>query len=97
MKRPDIKIRAIAPANVFYPKHDGRFRAHIRKCLREFPDACEGSITFDDIEYWFVYVVKNGVVDVIMMPRDFAEQRLNEGGLTTHESFNPLPGSEHKH
>jgi hypothetical protein len=96
--KPDIKISisAFADVDVYFPKYEAKLRARIRRCLREFPDCAEGSIVLGGVEYWFVYVVRDGATDVKVAPRDLAEALLNEAGLTTHEPFNPLPGSEHK-
>jgi len=80
-----------------FPKFRAKLEARLRRCLPEFPDYCEGSLHFRGVEYFFTYVVKDDVVDVVVMPRDKAEAVLNELGLSTHEEFNPLPGSEHKH
>jgi hypothetical protein len=91
-----ISIEAFAEADVHFLKYKAKLRARIRRCLKEFPDKCEGSIMLDGVEYWFVYVVEDGVAGVKMAPRYLAEAILSEQGLTTHEPFNPLSELERK-
>jgi hypothetical protein len=40
-----------------------KVEAHIRKCLKKFPDICEGVITLNGFEHWFIYVVREDCVD----------------------------------
>ena len=60
-------------------------------------DACDGRIRLADNDYWFSYSVHDpDTIEMNIVPRDYAEAVLNEHGLSTHEQFNPLPGSKHK-
>jgi len=83
------------------PKRNRRVRAeveaHIVECLKEFPDVCEGVLMLNGFEHFFTYVVREDCIKATLLPRDFAEDMLNKVGLSTHEPWSPLPGSEVKH
>jgi hypothetical protein len=91
-----IKITLEGYSNVNLSRRDlqRRINRHITRCLKEFPEACEGKIFLDGVEHFFVYVVRDGVVELKIAPRELAETILNEFGLSTHEPFNPLPESK---
>ena len=79
------------------PHMRAHIQAHVIECLKEFPAAGEGVINLDDIVHFFTYEVHGDTIEMYIQPRDAAEVLLNEHGLSTHEAWSPLPGSERKH
>ena len=51
-----MRIRYSVPAD-FPPALDEEIRAHVHRCLPEFPDGCHGAVTFDGRDYYFSYEV----------------------------------------
>ena len=70
-------------------------RSHIARCLRDYPTGGEGVITLAGVEYCFIYVVQNDVVDTVIGPPDYIEQVFNEGEQNMHEAQSPLPRKDH--
>jgi hypothetical protein len=70
-------------------------RSHIARCLRDYPHGGEGVITLTGVEYCFVYVVHDDVVDAVIGPPDYIEQVANERRQTAHEAQSALPHKEH--
>jgi hypothetical protein len=52
-------------------------------------------ITLAGVEYCFMYVVQNDVVDTVIGPPDYIEQVFNEGRQNTQEARSPLPRNDH--
>jgi hypothetical protein len=92
-----LSLNYSSSVNPNRPEIQAAINARVRQCLKQFPTCAEGSIWLDGIEHWFVYVVRDGVVDMHLVVREVAEQALNALGMSTHEPFNPLPGSERPH
>jgi hypothetical protein len=61
-------------------------RSHIARCLRDYPNGGEGVITLAGVEYCFMYVVQNDVVDTVIGPPDYIEQVFNERRHNTYEA-----------
>jgi hypothetical protein len=51
--------------------------------------------TLAGVEYCFMYVVQNDVVDTVIGPPDYIEQVFNEGRQNTQEARSPLPRNDH--
>jgi hypothetical protein len=89
-----ISITACTHVDLDRPDLRRQIERRIIRCLKEFPEACEGRIDLDGVEHFFVYVVRNGVADLQIAPRELAETILNNFGFSTHEPFNPPPESK---
>ena len=94
---PRISLDAFTNIDLGDPHIQKKLMGRIRGCLMEFPDFAEGVIELGGVVHWFVYKVTDDVAHVSLLPRDCAEEILNDQGLSTHEEWSPLPGSEHKH
>jgi hypothetical protein len=70
-------------------------RNHIARCLRDYPGSCDGVITLDGVEYYFMYVVHDDVVDTVIGPPDYIEQVLKERRQSTHDAASRPPRKEH--
>ena len=77
------------------PAMQVEIRNHIARCLRDYPNGGEGVITLAGVEYCFMYVVQNDVVDTVMGPPDYIEQVFNEGRQDMQEGQSPLPRKDH--
>ena len=77
------------------PAMQVEIRNHIARCLRDYPDGCEGVITLDGVEHCFMYVVHDDVVDTVIGPPDYIEQVLKERRQSTHDAASPPPRKEH--
>ena len=53
-------------------------------------------ITLAEVEYCFVYVVEDDVVDTVIGPPDYIEQVFNEGRQDMQEGQTPLPRKDHE-
>jgi hypothetical protein len=92
-----LNLTAMLPFDPRQPAMIAQIRRLVVRCLRDFPDICEGSIKLAGKDCWFSYVVRDpDTIDMNLVLRDYAESILNEHGLSTHEPFNPLPESWHK-
>ena len=86
--REKIMMRVIVgttPVNAFSKRVRRKIWRYVLDCIKEFPDCAEGTITLDGVEHFFTYVVDGFIADVSVMPRDLAEQTLNQGGLSTYD------------
>jgi hypothetical protein len=88
---------AASNVDIAQPRRLERLRKLLRKSIDKFPDVCEGVITFGGVEHFFICAVQGNVAKVCVVPRDVAEVILNDKGLSTHEPWSPLPGSDVKH
>jgi hypothetical protein len=79
------------PSNVDLrqPQHVSHLRSLVLETIKKHPDVAEGVIVFDDVEHFFTYAVKGDMVEVMVLPRELAEEVLNEHDLTTYELFPP--------
>jgi hypothetical protein len=92
-----LQLRYHSDIDLSQPAMQVEIRSHIARCLRDYPQGGEGVITLAGVEYCFMYVVQDDVVDTVIGPPDYVEQVLNERRRNTHEASPPLPGSEDKH
>ena len=53
-------------------------------------------ITLAEVEYCFVYVVEDDVVDTVIGPPDYIEQVFNEGRQDMQEGQTLLPRKDHE-
>ena len=91
-----LQLRYHSDIDLSQPAMQVEIRSHIAR-LRDYPQGGEGVITLAGVEYCFMYVVQDDVVDTVIGPPDYVEQVLNERRRNTHEATPPLPGSEDKH
>jgi hypothetical protein len=70
-------------------------RSHIARCLRDYPNSCEGVITLGGVEHCFMYVVQNDLVDTVIGPPDYIEHVFNEGRQVMQEGQSPRPHEDH--
>jgi hypothetical protein len=73
------------------PAMQVEIRNHVARCLRDYPHGCEGVITLAGVEYCFMYVVYDDVVDTVIGPPDYIEEVLNERRQNTDESQSSMP------
>ncbi len=62
---------------------------------QRYPTGGEGVITLSGVEYCFMYVVQNDVVDTVIGPPDYIEQVFNEGRQDTKEGKCVVPRKDH--
>src|SRR5262245_49513928 len=77
------------------PRMQVESRDHIARCLRDYVSRDERVSPFAEVVRWFMYVVRDDVVDTVIGPRDYIEQVANERRQTAHEARPPLPRKEH--
>jgi len=58
------------------------------------PTGTRGVITLAGVEYCFMYVVHDDVVDTVIGPPDYIERVVNERRQTVQEARSPPPGKE---
>jgi hypothetical protein len=90
-----LQLRCHSDIDLSQPGLQVEIRSHIARCLRDYPTGGEGVITLAGVEYCFIYVVQNDVVDTVIGPPDYIEQVFNEGGQDMHEAQSPLPPKDH--
>jgi hypothetical protein len=73
-----ISVTAISHVDLDRPGLRRQIEQHITRCLKEFPEDCEGQIDLDGDEHCFTYVVWNGVVELTILPRELVETISNE-------------------
>jgi hypothetical protein len=88
---PRLAINYVSHIDLARDDLVAEIRSRVADCLRDFPEICEGSIHLAGVEYFFTYKrAASDLIEVNLLPRDVAEEILNENGLTTDEPFNPL-------
>jgi hypothetical protein len=90
-----LQLRCHSDIDLSQPGMQVEIRSHIARCLRDYPNGGEGVITLARVEYCFMYVVQNDVVDTVIGPPDYIEQVFNEGRQDMHEAQSPLPPKDH--
>ena len=70
-------------------------RSHIARCLRDYPNGGEGVITLAGVDYRFMYVVQNDVVDTVIGTTRLHRAGLQRGTADTQEARSPLPRNDH--
>ena len=90
-----LQLRCHSDIDLSQPGLQVEIRGHIARCLRDYPTGGEGVITLAGVEYCFIYVVQNDVVDTVIGPPDYIEQVFNERGQDMHEAQSPLPPKDH--
>jgi hypothetical protein len=61
-----LQLRCHSDIDLSQPGMQVEIRSHIARCLRNYPNDGEGVITLAGVEYCFMYVVQNDVVDTVM-------------------------------
>ena len=89
-----LQLRCHSDIDLSQPGMQVEIRSHIARCLRDYPPG-EGVITLARVEYCFMYVVQNDVVDTVIGPPDYIEQVFYEGRQDMHEAQSPLPPKDH--
>ena len=90
-----LQLRCHSDIDLSQPGMQEEICSHIARCLRDYPNGGEGVITLARVEYCFMYVVQNDVVDTVIGPPDYIEQVFNDGGKDMHEAQSPLPPKDH--
>jgi hypothetical protein len=78
-----LELRYHSDIDLSQPAMQIEIRNHIARRLREFPHGGEGVITLAGVEYCFMYLVHDDVVDTVIGPPDYVEQVLNESRRDT--------------
>jgi hypothetical protein len=81
-----LQLRYRSDIDLSQPAMQVEIRNHIARCLRDYPNGCEGVITLAGVEHCFTYVVQDDVVDTVIGPPDYIEQVLNERRKNTQEA-----------
>jgi hypothetical protein len=89
-----LELRYRSDLDLSQPAMQVEIRNHIARCLRDYPHGGEGVITLVGVEYCFMYVVNDDVVDTVIGPPDYIEQVLNERRQNVPEARPPLPRKE---
>jgi hypothetical protein len=89
-----LELRYRSDIDLSQPAMQVEIRNHIARCLRDYPNGCEGVITLAGVEHCFMYVVNDDVVDTVIGPPDYIEQVLNERRQNTDEVRPPVPRQE---
>jgi hypothetical protein len=90
-----LQLRCHGDIDLSQPGMQVEIRSHIARCLRDYPNGGEGVITLAGVEYCFMYIVQNDVVDTVIGPPDYIEQVFNEGRQNTQEAQSPPPRQDH--
>jgi hypothetical protein len=88
-----LQLRCHSDIDLSQHGMQAEIRSHVARCLRDYPNGREGVITLAGVEYCFMYVVQNDVVDTVIGPPDYIEQVFNE--RNTQDARSPLPRKEH--
>jgi hypothetical protein len=75
----NLQLHCHCDIDLSQPGMQVKIRSHIARCLGDYPQSGEGVITLAGVEYGFMYVVQNDVVDMVIGPPDYIEPVLNEG------------------
>ena len=88
----NLQVNAQTYVDLTRPDLQEKIRSRIHDCLEDYPDFAEGIIFLDDVEHFFTYRVheREQFAEVIVLPRGWAEEVLNEHGLSTDEPWSPL-------
>ena len=81
-----LELRCHSDIDLNQPGMQVEIRSHIARCLRDYPNGCEGVITLAGVEHCFMYTVNDDVVDTVIGPPDYIEQVLNERRQNTQEA-----------
>ena len=90
-----LQLRCHGDIDLSQPGMQVEIRSHIARCLRDYPNGGEGVITLAGVEYCFMYVVQNDVVDTVIGPPDYIEQVFNERRQNMHEASPPISHTDH--
>jgi hypothetical protein len=90
-----LQLRCHSDIDLSLPGMQAEIRSHIARWLRDYPTRGEGVITLAGVEYCFMYVVQNDVVDTVIGPPDYIEQVFNEGRQDMQEGQSVLPRKDH--
>ena len=88
-----LQLRCHSDIDLSHPGMQVEIRSHIARCLRDYPQSCEGVITLAGVEHCFAYTVHDDLVDTVIGPPDYIEQVLNKRRQNTDER-SPLPRKE---
>jgi len=90
-----LQLHCHSDIDLSQPGMQAGIRSHIARCLRDYPNGGEGVITLAGVEYCFMYVVQNDVVDTVIGPPDYIEQVFNERRQNMHEASPPISHTDH--
>ena len=90
-----LQLHCHSDIDLNQPGMQVEIRTHIVRHLRDYPTGGEGAITLAGVEYCFMYVVQNDVVDTVIGPPDYIEQVFDERRQNTQEAQSPLPRKDH--
>jgi hypothetical protein len=90
-----LELRYRSDIDLSQPAMQVEIRNHIARCLRDYPQSCEGVITLAGVEHCFMYVVHDDVVDTVIGPPDYIEQVLKSRRQNADEAPPHLPRKEH--
>ena len=103
---PDTRLFLHFASDVDVMRHEflEKIKEHVQSAVKDYPNGvCEGSVTLGGVEHFYTCRTYPGsgsfrwFAEMYLMPREDAEKLLNEGGLSTHEPFNPLPEALRPH
>jgi hypothetical protein len=86
-----LQLSCHSDIDLSQPGMQVEIRSHIARSLRDYPNGGEGVITLAGVEYCFMYVVQDDVVDTVIGPPDYIEQVFNERRQNMDEVSRPLP------
>jgi hypothetical protein len=89
-----LELRYRSDVDLSQPGMQVEIRNHVARCLRDYPHGTRGVITLAGVEYCFMYVVHDDVVDGFIGPADYIEQDANECRQPALEARPPLPREE---